>query len=145
MRTNRRRTFAATALIFLLCGGLIPLRVMGQHAVDPSMRYFRVVALVHLTGAGTLADPIRPEYVPAQADATRQGIIAWSVLPTDDKKMAIVHLVAVNHHAFDQILADKRPEVKVFEVGKTPKAAIEAAFGLAKAGFDLSKFQVVAQ
>ena len=118
---------------------------MGQHAVDPSMRYFRVVALVHLTGAGTLADPIRPEYVPATVHPKRDGIIAWSVLPTDDKKMAIVQLVAVNHHAFDQILADKRPDVKVFEVGKTPKAAIEAALGLAKAGFDLSKLQVMAR
>lgn len=126
-------------------GGLLPLSVSGQHAVDPSMRYFRVVALVHLVGSGTLQDPVRPEYVPTAADAKREGIIAWGVQLTDDKKMAIVHMVAVNHHAFDQILGDKRPEVKVFEVGKTPKAAIEAAFGLAKAGFDLSKFQVVAQ
>ena len=59
--------------------------------------------------------------------------------------MAIVHLVAANHHAFDAILADKRPEIKVFEVGKDSRAAIEGALGPVKAGFDLSRFQVVAQ
>ena len=104
-----------------------------------------MVALVHLIGSGTLNDPIQPEYVPTAADATRQGIIAWSVQLTDDKKMAIVHMAAVNHHALDPILGDKRPEVKVFEVGKTPKGAIEAELGLAKAGFDLGKFPVVAR
>jgi hypothetical protein len=39
--------------------------------------------------------------------------------------MAIVHLVAVDHHAFGAILADRRPEVKVFEIGKQPAAAAE--------------------
>jgi len=100
---------------------------------------------VHLTGSGKKGDPIRPEYVPSALDPKRKGIIAWSVQLTDDKKMAIVHMVAVDHHAFDAILADARPEIKVFEIGKTPKVAIEAELGLLKAGFDLGKFQVLAQ
>jgi hypothetical protein len=59
--------------------------------------------------------------------------------------MVIVHLVAVNHAAFNSILADTRPEVRVFEVGKQSKAAIEAALGQFKQGFSLDKFQVVAR
>jgi hypothetical protein len=137
------RPFGNTFLLLWLC--LLAASSFAQHAVDPANRYYRVVALVHIQGSGSQKDPIRPEYVPMAADATRQGIIAWSYQLTDDKKMAIIHMVAVNHHVFDAILADKRPEIKVFEVGKTPKQAIEIALGAAKAGFDLSKFQVVAQ
>jgi hypothetical protein len=59
--------------------------------------------------------------------------------------MAIIHVVAVNRSAFAQILADTRPEVRVFEIGKDSRAAIEAEMQKYKAGFDLSKFQVMAQ
>jgi len=104
-----------------------------------------VVALVHLTGSGKVGDPIRPEYVPTAVDAKRQGIIAWNFQATDDKKMAIVHLVAVNHHAFDAILADARSGVKVFEIGKTPLTAIESALGLSIGGFKLDQLRVVAR
>ena len=82
--------------------------------------------------------------MPAAADATRAGIIAWSFQLTDDKNMAIVHMVAANHAAFNAVLADKRPEIRVFEIGKTP-AAIEAALQPFKKGFSLSQFQVVAR
>jgi hypothetical protein len=63
----------------------------------------------------------------------------------DDRKMAIVHLVAVDHHAFDAILADNRPEVKVFEVGQHPAAAIESALQLAKHNFSITNLPVVAR
>jgi hypothetical protein len=94
------------------------------------MRYYRLICLVHLVGTGGKGDPIRPE---------------WSFQLTDDKKMAILHVVATNRAAFAPILADARPEVKVFEIGKNSAAAIEGALGAVKAGFSLSKFQVVAQ
>ena len=136
---------AGASLAGILCLWLLPLCLLAQHAVDPANRYFRVVALVHLTGSGKRGDPVRPEYAPTVLDAKRRGIIGWSAQLTDDKKMAIVHMVAVDHHAFDAILADARPEIKVFEIGKTPKAVIEAELGLLKAGFDLGKFQVAAQ
>jgi hypothetical protein len=125
------------------------LNLLGQqHAVDPANRYYRVIALVHLIGTGKLGDPIRPEYVPAASASeavSRDGVIAWSSQPTDDGKMAIVHLVAVNHHAFDTLLADKRPEIKVFELGQHQPAAIELALGLLKKGFTLDSFKVLAQ
>jgi hypothetical protein len=136
------RFSAVLLLLFCIFSGILP----AQHAVDPAARYYRVIGLVHLTGSGKLGDPIRPEYVPGPTDAvTRDGIIAWSSLPTDDGKMAIIHIVAVNHHAFDTILADARPEVKVFEIGKHEPAAIEAALQLVRAGFTLDSLKVVAQ
>ncbi len=149
-----------------------------MRGADPSQRYFRVIALVHLTGSGKAGDPVVPEYVAegvaaaqagdaaaaARAAATekqnpavdrppttpafmtaRPGIIAWSMQLTDDKNMAIVHLVAVDHHAFDKILGDTRPEIRVFELGKDSKAAIEAEIQKHKQGFSLDGFRVMAQ
>jgi hypothetical protein len=113
--------------------------------VDPAARYHRLICLVHLTGSGKHADPIRPEYVPSAAGATRNGILAWGFQLTDDKNMAIIHVAAANRHAFDAILADKRPEVRVFEVGKASRAIIEAEMKKHKKRFDLSKFEVRAQ
>jgi hypothetical protein len=117
-----------------------------QHAVDPANRYYRVICLVHLTGSGKADDPIRPEYVPKASDApSRDGIIAWSSQLTDDGKMAIVHLVAVNHYALDALLADKRPEIRVFEIGKHEPAAIALALKAVKANFSLESLRVVAR
>jgi len=108
---------------FLWCILLLSASVFGQHPVrreaDATARYYRLICLVHLVGSGKHTDPIRPEYVPAAVDAAR--------------------------HAFDAILADKRPEIRVFEIGKDSRAAIEAEMQKHKAGFDLSKFAVVAR
>lgn len=116
-----------------------------RQAADASARYHRIICLVHLTGSGKLNDPIRPEYVPSAADAARQGILSWSVQLTDDKSVAIVHMVAANRSAFNTILADKLPEVKIFEIGKDSQASIEAALQQHKKGFSLSQFAVVAR
>ena len=89
---------------------------------------------------------MRPEFVPGPADApSRAGIIAWSMLPTDDGKMAIIHVVAVDRHAFDTIFADKRPEIKVFEIGVDSREKIEDFLQAHKAGFSLDSLQVVAR
>lgn len=116
-----------------------------SHAVDPSNRYHRVICLVHLTGSGAKGDPKRPEYAPAAFDSARAGIIAWSMQLTDDGTMAIVHYVAVNRNAFASILADTRPEIRVFEIGRDKPAAIEAEMQKYKANFTLSGIQAVAQ
>jgi hypothetical protein len=117
-------------------GGVVP--------VAPEARYFRLICLVHLTGSGKHNDPIRPEFVPATA-AARDGILSWSVQMTDDKNMAIVHLVAADHKAFDAILNDKRPELRVFEIGKHGKDVIEAELKKYRKDFDLTQFEVVAR
>src|ERR1700685_488939 len=135
-----RRVSVICLLLLAVCSG----SVFGQHAVDPSQRYHRLICLVHFTGSGQKYDPNRPEYVPGPSDApSRAGIIAWSMLPTDDGKMAIIHVVAVDRRAFAAIFADTRPEVKVFEIGVDSRQAIEAFMQAHKAGFTLDSRRVV--
>ena len=59
--------------------------------------------------------------------------------------MAIIQIVAADHHAFDSILADTRPEILVFEIGKTPPDQIQAEMQKHKANFDLTNFRVIVQ
>ena len=137
----RRVSLISSILLALCCVSLF-----AQHAVDPTQRYYRLICLIHFAGSGQDGDPIRPEYVPGPNDApSREGIIAWSVLPTDDGTMAIVHMVAVNHHAFDTVLADKRPEVRVFEIGIDSRQTIEAFLQTQRKGFSLDQLRVIAQ
>jgi hypothetical protein len=116
-----------------------------HHAADQEARYHRLICLVHLVGSGKRGDPIRAEYLPAATDATRRGILAVGVQITDDGKMAIIHVVAADRHAFDAIFADKRPEIRVFEIGKDSQATIEAEMQKYKKGFDLTTLEVLAQ
>ena len=90
-------------------------------------------------------DPIRPEYVPAAAETSRDGILAWNVQLTDDGNMAIVHLVAANRKAFEGILNDKRPDIRVFEIGRHGRVEIELELRKFRKDFDLARFQTVAQ
>jgi len=120
--------------------------LFAQHAVDPAQRYHRLICLVHFTGSGTQGDPKRPEYVPGPADKQdRSTIVAWSGTPTDDGSMVIVHVAAVDRNAFRAILADTRPEVKVFEIGVDSRQTIEAFMQKYKKGFSLDWLKVVAQ
>ena len=135
-----RRIVLLFALALSTFSGLLP----AQHAVDPAHRYFRLIALVPLTGSGTKSDPIRPQYVPNVGDApSRDGIIAWSSQLTDDGKKAIIHLAAANQNAFDAILAD--PNVRAFELGKAEPAAIVTMLQQYRQNFTLNSLQVVAQ
>jgi len=56
--------------------------------------------------------------------------------------MAIIQIVAADHRAFDSILGDTRPEIRVFEIGKDSPATIQAAMQQYKKDFDLNSFQV---
>jgi hypothetical protein len=139
-------TMRRVSLIFPLFIALWTVSLFAQHAVDPAQRYYRLICLIHFTGSGQSGDPARPEYVPGPSDAaSRAGIIAWSALRTDDGTMVIVHMVAVNHHAFDAVLADTRTEVKVFEIGKDSRQTIEAFMQMYRAGFSLDQLRVLAQ
>jgi hypothetical protein len=64
---------------------------------------------------------------------------------TDDKNMAILHVVATDRKALDALLNDKRAEIRVFEIGKHGKDTIEQEMKKYKKDFDLGKFRVVAQ
>ena len=89
---------------------------------------------------------MRPEYTPAPGAApSRSGIVAWSFQLTDDGKMAIVHFVAADRKALQAILADKGPEIRIFEVGKATRAEIETEMRKYKANFDLDTLKVMAR
>ena len=134
-----------TASLVLLLTGFAEISA-AQRAVSPYQRYFRIICLVHLTGAGTETDAVRPEYAPEDAAvATRSGILAWTFQLTDDKQMAIVEYVAADRTAFGNILADARPEILKFEIGKDRPEAIEAALQKYKAGFRLDSMRLPVQ
>jgi hypothetical protein len=75
--------------------------------------------------------------------SSRPGYLGWAMQASDDGTMAIIQIVAADHHAFDSILADTRPEIRVFEIGKTPPATIQAEMQKYKANFDLTGFRVI--
>ena len=53
--------------------------LLGQKQVAaPTSRYYRIIALVHLTGSGKAGDPILPEYV-AQGTAVAQTAMATAI------------------------------------------------------------------
>jgi hypothetical protein len=135
----RRYSVVLAILLTFFCESL-----SAQHAVDASQGFNRLICLVHLIGSGTVSDPRRPEYTPAPGTApSRSGIIAWSFQITDDGQMAIVHLVAADRNALQAVLADTRPEIKVFEVGKATRQQFETEMGMYKAGFNLDTLRVI--
>ena len=103
------------------------------------------VAVPAATGATTSPTPVSsPPPMPTTA-SSRPGYLAWSMQKSDDGTMAILHIVAADHHAFDSILADKRGEIRVFEIGKDSKTKIEAEMQKYKKNFTLAGFPVVVQ
>jgi hypothetical protein len=93
-----------------------------------------------------VANPAEQSQKPTLAAASsRPGILAWSMLESDDGTMAIVQLVAADRRAFDSIFADKRPEIRVFEIGRDKPEAIQSELRKFRKDFDLQKFQVRAQ
>jgi len=128
-----------------LITGLLMLAVVAcaQRRVDPKNTYHRVICVVPLVGTGTAADPRRPQYAPpvkAVQTALPTDIIAFTQVPTDDGKFAIVEFVAQDRKAFEAILADAT--VTSFEKNLVSKAAIETALQKVKKGFSLDKFEV---
>jgi hypothetical protein len=142
---SRSARFAAIPVALLFISTHFSEIARAQHSVEPSARYYHLIYLVHLTGSGRQGDPIVPQYVPAAANVARSGILAWKMQLTDDKSMAIIHIVAANRSAFQGVLSDKRPEVLVFEPGVQAKAAIELALQQFSKNFSLSTFEVLAQ
>ena len=95
-----------------------------------------------VAGAAGATAPTGQPTAPAPM-SSRPGILGWAMQVSDDGTMAIVQMVAADHHAFDPILADTRPEILVYEIGKTDPATIQAAMQKHKANFDLNSFRVM--
>ena len=115
--------------------------VCAQRRVDPRNTYNRVICVVPFVGAGTPADPKRPEYAPWPASQDPNGIIAFFFEPTDDGQLAVVEFVARNRAAFQAILSDKT--IVVFEKGVAARANIEAAVKQHRKDFNMDKFGLV--
>src|SRR5215831_10152498 len=118
-------SFRICLLVLLLSCMVVP--GYSQHRIDPRQMYERIWVIAPMVGSGkSSADPIRPLYAPAQrASANAQQlkqrapeIIAFGYQLSDDGKFALVELVAKDRQAFAAILADKRPDIRIFERGK---------------------------
>ncbi len=117
-----------------------------QQRVDPRNTYHRLLCVVPLVGAGTDPDPKRPDHAPLPVPGARpgtSGIIAYSYQASDDGQSALVEFVARDRSAFQEILADARPNVKVFEKGKDRREAIEQEFRKHKKNFHLDQFGTI--
>jgi hypothetical protein len=98
---------------------LVPIIFAASAAAQPRVglnhTHLRLMAIVPMTGAGTVADPVRPLFAPAAKDmpaALRSSsLLGWSYTLSDDGKWALVEFVARDRAAFASILADKRYRV----------------------------------
>jgi hypothetical protein len=115
--------------------------VYAQHSVDPRNTYHRVICVVPMIGSGTAADPKRPQYAPAPGSYSPDGIVAFTQVPTDNGKFAIVEFVARKRSALQAILADTT--ITAYEKGTQSASAIETALQALKKGFSLVQFEVV--
>jgi len=115
--------------------------ISAQRRVDPVFTYYRVIALVPFTGAGTAADPKRPLHAPWPASKDPNGIVAFSFVPSDDGRFALAEFVARNRAALLPLLNDKT--ITSFEKGIASAAHIESVLGQYRKGFTLNYFGMV--
>ena len=154
----RRGVDPAQRYFRLIC--LVHLTGSGQ-AGDPIVPEYVVQGTAAAVAGLTTTNPASPVPVahevqtpgtpgPSVATAmapmsSRPGYLAWKMQVSDDGTMAIIQIVAADHHAFDSILADTRPEIRVFEIGRATPAAIQTEMRKYKKDFDLTNFQVRVQ
>jgi hypothetical protein len=134
-----------------------------HHQVDPLNSYHRVIAVVPYVGSGKSGDPKRPKYAPlpsetvagslaseaattttaASAANPHSGIIAFTHLPSDDGKMAIVEFVSTDRASLMPILSDK--SIQSFEKGVASPTAILTVIEGFKKNFTLDHFGMAAR
>jgi hypothetical protein len=136
-----RKLSPAVLLLSFVC-----IQLRAQPRVDARNTYERLMAVVPvMIGAGSADDPKRPMYAPTPAQVqtsmtTRQGILAFTHVMSDDGTLALVEYVARDRSAFQAILAD--PTVKSFLKGRDKREDMEAEFLLHKANFNFAMFGV---
>ena len=136
-----RKFYPPVLLLLFLC-----VQLRAQPRVDARNMYERVMAVVPvMVGNGTFDDPKRPMYAPSPADlqtsmTTRQGILGFTHVMSDDGQVALVEFVAKDRSAFQAILAD--PSVKSFLKGRDKREDMEAEFLKHKRDFDFAHFGV---
>jgi hypothetical protein len=146
MEAHLKRIAFLLAFLLAVSGSAL----FAQHKVQMRNMYQRLYLVVPMVGSGTDADPRRPMYAPlppqrgaeAGAQPAASGIIAFVFQESDDGAYALVEMVARDRSAFSQILADNRPDVKIFTKGVDSKDDIETEFRKHKSGFDLDSLVV---
>ena len=95
-----------------------------------------------MIGEGTYEDPKRPLYAPKPEELSKdgEGIVSFQFEVSDDGKIALVELVARTPDAFKAILAERRPDVRIFRKGLTTKEEVEQAFKPHKKDFSADSF-----
>ncbi len=121
--------------------------LLSQPRVDLRNTYERLICIVPMIGRGTPDDPRRPLFVPPRRgfpNATQgQEIVAFTYQLSDDGRTALVELVARDRAAFNEILKNGRPDVKIFQKGRSKREDIEREFRKHKKNFDLNSFMGV--
>lgn len=146
------RAWAAVACVLLAVGS----PAAAQKVVPGSYQGERLLAIVPMTGAGTLQDPRRPLFAPfavpaiaptarvvTAADAkpeNRESILAFRYELSSDKRFALVEFVAADTGAFAALRNAGRSDVRVFERNRTDKDEIEREFRKYKPEFSLDGF-----
>lgn len=123
--------------------GLLVLTALAfaQRRVDSKNTYCRVIAVVPFTGKGTPADPKRPLHAPWPPSKDPNGIIAFSYVPSDDGRFALVEFVARDRSALQAVLSDK--SITSVEKGLMSSAAIESLLRQYRKSFSLDTFGMV--
>jgi hypothetical protein len=145
--------YRAAVCLGLICSlygaGPVPQKNVAQQRVNPRNAYVRIVAVVPLIGTGSKEDPIRPDYVPAPAPRGSKlsrpdpaGIIGFHFVMSDDKKHAIVEYVARDRSAFNRLMADRRPDVKVFDKGRAQRSEMDVELKKHKTNINLDQLMV---
>lgn len=140
-----RNAFVSSLVLVCLCHSG---RCWGQRRADSLQLYERVIAIVPMVGAGTYADPRRPLHAPVLGRGVADrgdGIVGFSYQVSDDGRLAVMELAARDRSAFQALLNDRRPEVRVFERGKSRREEVEAEVRRHIRNFDLTQFGVRAQ
>lgn len=153
MRASRCAAIAA-----LVCLGCL-----AQRRLEPEQMYERIICVVPMIGKGTPEDPRRPMFTPADpvkdaddrkatltakgesADEPDKGIIAFSALPSDDGKFAIVEFVAKDRRAFKEILETTRPDVQSFRRDRASREALTNELKKFKRDLNLDMLRTIVQ
>lgn len=141
-------------VVFVSLSSLVAQRALPT-ALDIGQTYERVVVVCPLTGKGTYADPRRPAIVPASLKHNAKErekavgldvVMAYSWVPSDDGKSAIVEIVVRDTAAMKEFLreAGKAAAVSVFEKGKQTPAALDSELRKVKKDFDRRSLRAVA-
>jgi hypothetical protein len=113
------------------------------HRVDVRDMYERALVILPWAGAGTKADPKRAMFTPTPAQmspTSRNGIIGFQCIPSDDGMLALCEFVARDKSAFSQILA--APGVKAFLKGRDKVDDATTEFLKHSKNFDSNHFGV---